>query len=95
MIMWAQSILSSFKADSLVKCKEPHFESLSKNDSKRPAHPMTKCKISINYVFLCLRIVFIIANCAEPDEMLPYGAFHLSIHCLPKYLSTVIQYDKG
>ena len=31
-----------------------------------------------------LKIVFILANSADPDEMLPYAAFHLDLHCLPK-----------
>ena len=36
-----------------------------------------------------------LANSADPDEMLPYAAFHLGFHCLPKYLSTGIQIEKG
>ena len=34
-------------------------------------------------VFLSLKIVFIVANSAGPDEMLPYVAFHLGFHCVP------------
>ena len=41
--------------------------------------------------FLSLKIYFILANSADPDEMLPYAAFHLGLHCLPKYLFNVIQ----
>ena len=26
---------------------------------------------------------FVLANSAYPDEMLPYVAFHLGLHCLP------------
>ena len=26
------------------------------------------------------------ANSADPDEMQHYAAFHLGLHCLPKYL---------
>ena len=37
---------------------------------------------------LFLKIVFILANSANSDEMPPYAAFHLGIHCLPKYLFT-------
>ena len=48
-----------------------------------------------NYVFLSLKIAFILANCADPDEMQPYAAFHLSLHCLPKNLLTSIQNEKG
>ena len=30
-------------------------------------------------------------NSADPDEMPPYAAFHVGLHCLPKYLFTSIQ----
>ena len=29
------------------------------------------------------------ANSADPDEMLHHAAFHLGLHCLPKYLFTI------
>ena len=41
------------------------------------------------------RIVFIIAISTDPDEMPPYAAFHLGINCLPMYLFTGIQNEKG
>ena len=43
-------------------------------------------KISINCigVFLSLKVVFISANSADSDEMPPYGAIQLGLHCLPK-----------
>ena len=34
-------------------------------------------------------------NSAEIDEMLHYAAFHLGLHCLPKYLSNGIQNEIG
>ena len=34
-------------------------------------------------------MVFVIANGANPDGMLPYAAFHLGLHCLPNYLFTI------
>ena len=34
---------------------------------------------------MSLKIVFISANSADPDELLPYAAFHLGLHCLLKY----------
>ena len=34
----------------------------------------------IMHKFLSLKIVFILANSADPDEMLPYAAFHLDLH---------------
>ena len=37
----------------------------------------------LNYdVFLSLKIVLILANSADPDEMQYYAAFHLGLHCL-------------
>ena len=39
-----------------------------------------------------LKIVFVLANSVDPDEMLHYLAFHLGFHCLPKYeLSCIAQ----
>ena len=39
-----------------------------------------------NYaVFLSLKIIFILANSEEPNEMLHSAAYHLGLHCLPKY----------
>ena len=36
-------------------------------------------------VLLSLKICFIFANSVDPDEMPHYAAFHLGLHCLPKY----------
>ena len=44
---------------------------------------------------LSLKIVFILANSADPDEMLHYVASHLGLHGLPKYLFIGIQNEKG
>ena len=44
-------------------------------------------------VFLALKIVLILANSADPDEMQHHAAFHL--HCLRKYLFKGFQYIKG
>ena len=38
---------------------------------------------------------FILANSVDPDEMLHKVAFHLGLHCLPKYLFSGIQIEKG
>ena len=43
---------------------------------------------------MSLKIVFILTNSADPDEM-PYAAFHLGLHFLPKYLFNGIQNVKG
>ena len=42
--------------------------------------------ISKKYCFITLKINFVLANSADSDEMLHYAAFHLCLHCLPKYL---------
>ena len=54
-------------------------------------------KISTKFydIFLSHKIVFILANCADPDEMPHNAAFHLGLHCLPKYLLSSIQNEKG
>ena len=38
--------------------------------------------ISKNIVFLSLKIDFVLANSADPDEMQPSAAFHLGLHFL-------------
>ena len=48
-----------------------------------------------NDVFLSLKIIFILANSKDPDKMQLHAAFHLGLHCLPKYLFTGIQDEKG
>ena len=35
-------------------------------------------------VFLSLKVVFILANSADTDEMQHHAVFYLSLHCLPK-----------
>ena len=37
----------------------------------------------------------ILAKSADPDEMQYGAAFHLGLHCLPKYLFMGFQYTKG
>ena len=44
---------------------------------------------------MSLKMVFTLANSADPDEMLHKAAFHLGLHCLPKYLFAGILYEKG
>ena len=43
-------------------------------------------KVSIKYVFLSLKIVFIIPNSAGPGEISHYVPFHQGLNCLLKYL---------
>ena len=48
-----------------------------------------------NFLYLYVpKDCLIIANCADPDEMLHYAAFHLDLHCLPKYLFNSIKNEK-
>ena len=42
-----------------------------------------------------LEIFCIFANSPDPDEMLPYAALYLGLYCLPKYLFTGFQNEKG
>ena len=52
-------------------------------------------KISWNDVFLPQKVVFILANSADPGEMPTYVAFHQGLHCLPKYKYTNILNERG
>ena len=47
-----------------------------------------------NYLLKSLNIVCILANSAGPDEMPRFAAFHLGLHCLPKYPFRGFQYTK-
>ena len=47
-------------------------------------------KISLKLYIFCHQDCFIVSNSADPDEMLPYAAFHLNFHCFLKYLFTGI-----
>ena len=45
--------------------------------------------------FLSLKVVLILANNADPDEMQHNAAFHLDLHSLPKYTFRGFPYTKG
>ena len=45
----------------------------------------SQVEFSIFDVLLSLKVVLILANSAEADEMQHFAAFHLGLHCLPKY----------
>ena len=50
----------------------------------------------LNYdVFSSLKVVLILVNSADPNEMQHYAAVHLGLHCLLKYLFRSFQYTKG
>ena len=46
----------------------------------------TRLKFLNDYAFLCLKVLLFLVNTADPDEMQLHAAFHLALHCLPKYL---------
>ena len=48
-----------------------------------------------NNVFLSLKVVLILINSADPDEMQHHAAFHLGPHCLSKYPFRGFQHTKG
>ena len=52
-----------------------------------------------NYIFkgsqVIMMIVIILANSACPDDMQRFAAFHLGLHCLPKYTFRGFQFTKG
>ena len=52
-------------------------------------------KISIRWCISFADIFFYHRNNADSDEMPPNAAFHLGLHCLPKYLFAGIQSKKG
>ena len=45
--------------------------------------------------FFFLKVILVLANSVDPDEMLCYTAFHLDLYCLTKYLFRCFQYTKG
>ena len=55
----------------------------------------SQVEISNYDVLLSLKIVLILANSADPDEMQHYSAFHLGLHCLHKYPFRGFQHTKG
>ena len=45
-------------------------------------------------IYVCLKVVLILADNADPDEMQHHAAFHLGLHCFSKYLFRRFQYTK-
>ena len=54
-------------------------------------------QVIISFVFLSLKIDYVLANSAYPDKMPHCAAFHLGLHCLPNYqvLFLGLQSSKG
>ena len=46
---------------------------------------------ALDGVFLSLKVVFVLANSVDSDEMPHSAAFHLGLHCLPKNRFRVLQ----
>ena len=44
---------------------------------------------------MSLKVILILANMTDPDEMQHYAAFHLGLHYLPKYQFRGFEYTKG
>ena len=44
---------------------------------------------------MSLKVVLIVANSADPDEMQHYAAFHLGLSCMPKYTFRDFQQTKS
>ena len=57
-----------------------------------PVVPRSRVKHSTTAL---LKVVLILANSEDPDDMQQYAAFHLGLHCLPKYLFKGFQCTKG
>ena len=56
-----------------------------------------RSQVAISIFFLYLYVpedCFIMDKCADPNEILHYVAFHLDLHCLPKYPFTSIQNEE-
>ena len=52
--------------------------------------------IVLNYgVYLSFKIVLILVNRTDTDEVQDYAAFHLGLHYLPKYPFRGFQYTMG
>ena len=47
------------------------------------------------YSIFMSRSFFALTNSVDPDEMPHYAAFHLGLHCLPKYPFRGFLYTKG
>ena len=49
----------------------------------------------IVHVLHSLKIFSVLQNCVDPDETSHRAAFHLGLHCLPKYAFRRYWYTKG
>ena len=59
------------------------------------ANSVNPVKTALMKYCISLKIDFVVANSADPDEMSHYAAFHLGLHCLPKYLFRSFRSTKG
>ena len=63
-----------------------HIDTISKGLSIGYFQGVTGIIVLNLDVFLSLKVVLISANSVDPDDMKHYDAFHLGLHCLPKYV---------
>ena len=66
-----------------------HFDTISMG------LPILYLKGFLIIVSLSLKVVLILANSADPDEMQHYAAFHLGLTCLAMYPFRSFQYTLG
>ena len=52
-------------------------------------------KFQTKIEFLSMKIVLVLANIVDPDEMQHYVSNHLGLHCLQKYRFRSFPYTKG
>ena len=53
-----------------------------------------RLNFSNKIIFISLRILIVLANSVDPDEMPHHAEFHLGLHCLPKYAFRLHHYTK-
>ena len=56
---------------------------------------VTVYNFQVKLSFFSLKIVFVLTNSVDPDEMALKVAFHLGLHLLPKYSNKSHQYAKS
>ena len=56
---------------------------------------MSGCNFQKKYCIFGRKIFFTLANSVGPDEIQHYAAFHLGLHCLPKYSFRGFSNTKG
>ena len=79
------TFIALFRSDNGV------FHKATYNDKVGMGH----IKFPKNIVLLSLKSHFVLANSADPDEIPHSVAFHLGLHCFPKYPLRGFCHTKG